>query len=466
MPYEGQFASKSAHSDFLRNPDIKDFLGECEYLTPPSDAEAQNMADRFSEPPQTEAKLPSFVVAVDGSNYESSLDDKLPSTKVGYVQIGALLIDLGEFGSLRVGKFVDPFKVAELQDENSALTFSMPSANIKWGGKTNVRDSFRAALDQQFSGVRTRFSENDPLTSLRSTLFHLASLRPGKLGTGDPHRLRIHKCPTCGGGSDEGILLEDVPNQQKCPYCGADVYPTDCLRIWEEVNDYQSNQIAISRLMLVLEQLIPLHYMRFFYKNAPLLLSEMAFFVDGPLAVFGTPAWMHRSTMIFLQEVNRKLAKHGQPPLTIIGLQKTGQVVDHVTLIDRYIPNNRILAIDDDYRYKFILSGRDPSGNGFGFETYYGQDFIYKTPNGRTFVFALPYPYASKDAPGVDFIREKVKFENYPQLPQALKLITYLESDLYENAVVPIALAHRFTAISFRPGGRVLDLLTRTLLKR
>ncbi|MFH1129741.1 MAG: DNA double-strand break repair nuclease NurA, partial [Pseudomonadota bacterium] len=201
MPYEGQFASKSAHSDFLRNPDIKDFLGGCEYLTPPSDAEAQNMADRFSEPPQTEAKLPSFVVAVDGSSYESSLDDKLPSTKVGYVQIGALLIDLGEFGSLRVGKFVDPFKVAELQDENSALTFSMPSANIKWGGKTNVRDSFRAAVDQQFSGMRTRFSENDPLTSLRSTLFHLASLRPGKLGTGDPHKLRIHKCPTCGGGS-------------------------------------------------------------------------------------------------------------------------------------------------------------------------------------------------------------------------------------------------------------------------
>jgi len=462
MPYEGEFASKSAHSEFLRNPDIQDFLGQCNYLTIPSDKEAQSMADRFSEPPIAEAQLHSFAVAVDGSSYESSLDDKLPSTKVGYIKIGALLIDLESFETLRVGKFVDPFKVAELQDNNSALTFSIPSANIKWGGKTNVRDSFRAAMDQQFSGVRTRFKEDDPLTSLRSTLFHLASLRPGKLGTGEPRRLKIYKCPDCGSGPVE---LEDIPDQQKCSFCGADVYPTDCLRIWEEVNDYQSNQIAISRLMLVLEQLIPLHYMRYFFKNAPLLLSGIAFFVDGPLAVFGAPAWLHRSIMIFLQEVNRKLAKNGQLPLTIIGLQKTGQVVDHVNLIDRYIPNNRILAIDDDYRYKFILSGRDPSGNGFGFETYYGQDFIFKTPSGRTFVFALPYPYASKDTPGVDFIREKVKFENYPQLPQTLKLITYLESDLYENAVVPIALAHRFTAISFQPGGRVLDLLTRNALK-
>ena len=461
MPYEGEYANKAAHSDFLRNPDIKDFLEGCQYLTPPSDKEADAMAAKFTEPPTEDVKLPSFVVAVDGSNYESSLDDKLPSTKVGYVQIGALLINLGEFGSLRVGNFVDPFKVAELQDENSALTFSMPSANIKWGGKTNVRDSFRAAVDQQFSGPRTRFNEDDPRTSLRSTLFHLASLRPGELGTGNPNRLKIHRCPDCGNGP---IEVEDLPEQQKCTFCGADVYPTDCLRIWEEVNDYQSNQVAISRLMLALEQLIPLHYMRYFYKKAPLLLSEMAFFIDGPLAIFGNPAWMHRSIMIFLQEINRKLEKYGQPPLTVIGLQKTGQVVDHVTLIDRFIPKNRILAINDEYRYQYILSGRDPSGQGFGFETYYGQDFIYKTVSGRTFVFALPYPYASKDSPGIDFIKEKIKFENYPQLTKALKLITYLESDLYENAIVPIALAHRFTAISFRPGGRVLDLLTRGAL--
>jgi len=99
------------------------------------------------------------------------------------------------------------------------------------------------------------------------------------------------------------------------------------------------------------------------------------------------------------------------------------------------------------------------------YETYYGQDFIFKTSNGRTFVMALPYPYAAKELPGRDFIKEKIKLENYPNLPQALKLINYLESDLYENAVVPIVLAHRFTAISLKPGGRVLDLLTRKSLQ-
>jgi hypothetical protein len=461
MPYEGEYAGKTSHSEFLRNPDIQTFLDQCEYLTPPSDEEAQAMADNFSVPPVSESGLPSFVIAVDGSNHESSLDDKLPATRVGYIKIGAVLIDLVKYSSLRVGKYVDPFRVAELQDTNAPLTFSVPSANIRWGGRDNVRDSFRAYVDQQFYGQRTRFNENEPFTSLRSTLFHLASIRPGELHTGDPRRLKIFKCPTCGNGPVE---VQDIPDQQVCWSCGSEVFPTDCLRIWEEVSDYQSNQVAISRLMLVLEHLIPIHYIRHFFKNAPLLLSGMVFFVDGPLAIFGTSAWLHRSIMILLQEVNRKLAKYDQLPLTIIGLQKTGQVVDHVNLIDRFVPNNRLLAIDDEYRYKFILSGRDPAGNGFGFETYYGQDFIFKTPNGRTFVFALPYPYPSKDVGGIDFIREKVKFVNYPQLPQALRLINYLESDLYENAVVPIALAHRFTAISLQPGGQVLDLLTKHAL--
>jgi hypothetical protein len=462
MPYQGEFASKTAHAEIIRNPDVAAFLQECAYLTPPSDEESQAVADRFVMPPETdEVKLPSFVIAVDGSNHESSIDDRLPSTKIGYIKIGSVLIDLERYGSLRVGSFVDPFRVAELQDSNSALTFSVPSANIRWGNQPTVRESFRALVDQQFYAARTRFKEDDPFTSLRSTLFHLASRRPGTMYTGDQHKLRVFKCPQCEQGPLE---VEDVPEQQHCPACGAKVYPTDCLRVWEEVQEYQSNQVAMSRLMLVLEHLVPFHYIRYLFKMAPLLLGGMAFFIDGPLAIFGNAAWLHRSFMIFLQEVNHKLTKYNLPPLLVIGLQKTGQVVDHINFVERFVPHNRLFAIDDDYRYKYILPGHEAAHNGFGYETYYGQDFIYKTPTGRTFVFALPYSCASKDEPGVAFIQEKVRFENYPQLPPAIQLINLLESDLYKNAVVPIALAHRYTAISLQPGGKVLDLLTRKAL--
>jgi hypothetical protein len=134
-------------------------------------------------------------------------------------------------------------------------------------------------------------------------------------------------------------------------------------------------------------------------------------------------------------------------------------------LIDRFLPPNRLLPLGDEYRYKYVLSGREPSANGFGDETYYGQDFIFKTPSGRVFVFALPYPYAAKADAGSKFATEKVEIARYASLPQALALICNFESDLYENAVIPIALAHRYTAISLMPGGRVLDLLTKQALQ-
>jgi hypothetical protein len=462
MPYQDEFARKTTQSEFLKNPDVEAFLGECSYLKPPSDEEAEQLASKYNEPPIFDGDLPEYVISVDGSNHESSIDDKLPSTKVGYIKIGAILISLEQFGSLREGKFVDPFRVAELKDKNTSLTFSLPSANIRWGDKDNVRDSFRAILDKQFLSANTRFEENNYYSSLRSTLFHLASRRPGEMNTGDPFKLKIHKCPDCGRGP---IEVEDIEEQQYCSFCRKDVYPTDCLRLWEEVNNYQSNQVVISRLMLILEHLIPIHYMRYFNQKAYLNLTRIAFFIDGPLAIFGNAAWMHRSIMIFIEEINQKLARKGQPPLLVIGLQKTGQVIDHVTLIDKFLPKNRLFAIEDDYRYKYILSNRDPARKTFGFETYYGQDFIFKTATNRKFVFGLPYSFPSKDNPGINFPQEKVKWEHYPHLAKAVKLINHLESDLFKNAVVPIALAHRYTAISLQPGGKVLDILTRRSLE-
>ena len=89
-------------------------------------------------------------------------------------------------------------------------------------------------------------------------MFHLAHLRPGDMSSVDPFHLKIHKCPTCGKGP---LTLEDIEEQQYCEHCGAEVYPSDVLRLWEEVHDYQLNVTAISRLMMILEHLIPIHYM-------------------------------------------------------------------------------------------------------------------------------------------------------------------------------------------------------------
>lgn len=474
MQYEGEFADKASHFDIVKNPEVEAFLNEqCEFIKPPSESEGKAIAAQFIVPPSLdESLLPQRVIATDGSLLETSWDDQLPSTKIGYVKVGSILINLEDFQGLRVrgGRMVDPFKVAALERNKDALTFPLPSANVRFMGKSNVRDGFRAAVDAHLASQKTWLVPSNPKTSLRSTLFKLASMRQGQyagqpIGTGDPSKLRIHKCPDCGQGP---IEVRDIPNQQHCSRCGSEVYPADCLRLWEEVSDYQSNLPVFRRFMLIVEHLLMAHYIRFAYELEGALqsLGELAFFVDGQLAIHGTAAWLHGSLMSYLHDINARLAAQGLERLLIVGLQKSGAVVDHVRLIDRFIPNNRLYAIDDEYRYTYIRTGKDPSGNTFGYETYYGQDFIYKTPSGRVFVFALPYPFGSKHPAGIEFKTAKAEVSRYSELGRALTLIHHFESDLYENALIPVALAHRYTAISLEPGGRVLNLLTNKALEQ
>jgi len=277
--------------------------------------------------------------------------------------------------------------------------------------------------------------------------------------TDSPADLILHRCPN-DGCREQNLLVRDTPDDQFCWACRGPIFPSDCLRIWEAVEEFQPNSEAINRAMMTTEHLLPVHHIRYLAENSLSSLGTTAFFVDGPLAVFGNSAWLHGSIMRFLSEVNERLLAVGHRRIVMIGLQKSGQVVDHAELMSRFLPDDRIFCIDDAYRYKYILSGREEAGNGFGYESYYGQDFIFKTPTGIVFVLGIPHPFPTKHPVDLDFKQAKADIENYDSLATVLALIRHFESDLYKNAIVPIALAHRYTAISLVPGGRVLDVLT------
>jgi hypothetical protein len=462
--------SKTVHSEIIKNPDVAMFLERCEYLVEPTEEEGKRFDEQFQDiSTGVGIELPNNIISVDGSIHESSIDNKLPSTKVGYLKISTLLISLKKYASLRVlnNRYVDPFKVAELKDNNDSLNFALPSANIRWNGKDSVADGFRAVVDECLASVNTRFNADDPKTSLRSTLFHLASRRPDIMATGSSDQLKLHKCPY-PGCEEEHIPVYDVSDSQFCPSCNKEVYPSDCLRLYEEVDECLSNAAVLTRFMNIIEHLLPIHYIRYLFENSKPSLGNMAFFKDGPLAIFGTAAWLHKTIMRYLYEINMDLKQNGYQNILIIGLIKTGQVVDHFNLIGKYVRNAALFSVDDVYRYKYIIASRDPASKGFGSETYFGQDFLYKTRSGRQFVFNLVYPFAVKNESGIDgdFHKKKVLLSNYPDLSKALALIEHFETDLYENAIVPIALAHKYTAISLVPGGKVLDILTRQALER
>lgn len=346
-------------------------------------------------------------------------------------------------------RFVDPFKVADMHRNAQPITYVLPGSNILYRDSKNVRDGFRRAVFDQLTANRREGANRIVLTETLLTL--------------NNNRITIKICPsqTCDA-SIEHLYFTSQNHIHKCPSCGTTVYATDWLRLHEGISDFGDNTSAMTRMMNATEHLLLAAFILELLQNNINALSKIAFVIDGPLAIFGEPAKLHPRMMGLINKVSCKLAELGLDPLLVIGLQKTGGVMDHARLLERFLPNGVLRLVDDDYRNNYITGSDSPSAN-FGNETYYGQDFLFKTERGRIFNFALPYPFENKSAGSTaEFARMKAEMNRYGSLVRrACDLIRHFELDLYDNAIVPVALAHRHASISLVPGGKVLDLLAK-----
>lgn len=451
MPYNRETAGKGGHADFVRNPDVQGFLENCTYLREPSGEEAKDLASRFTPAPMgAPPNLPRYVVASDASKSDTPISDKLPSTQIGFLKVSHVLVDMEKYAGLidPVNRFVDPFKVADMHRAASPVTFTMPGSNIRYRGANNVRDGFRRALFDQLSVDRTENRSGEVLARMLVSLDHGALTLPTN--------------PCCG--ARPGSTFDSATLVQTCAACGSEVYATDFLRLHEGISDFGDNASAMTRMMNAIEHLMLAGFISQVFEAQPQALANIAFVLDGPLGIFGEPAKLSQRMQALIYRVNTRLAEMGLQPMLVLGLQKTGGVMDHALLLERFLPDGVLRVIDDDYRNVYITGGDSPAAN-FGNETYYGQDFLFKTEAGRIFNFAIPYPFQDKTfgGGGRAFAKAKVELARYGTLiERACDLIRHFEMDLYDNSLVPVALAHRHASISLVPGGKVLDLLVRS----
>jgi hypothetical protein len=455
MPYESQHASKSGHIDLVKNPDVQAFLKDCVCMREPSDEEAKSIIASFVEAP-TNGALPEFVIASDASTYSKAISDRFPSTQVGYVKMSMVMVKLKEYCGLTApgSRYVDPFKAAQMHRNADSLAFTLPGSNIRYKGARTVKDGFRLAVFEQYSAKWTS-PKNGPYRLIDTLL----TIHGGEI--------HIETCPSCRQKWEAILVLDKDRLVQQCELCGVSVYATDDLRIHEQITDYGDCGSAITRFMNVTEHLMMSSFIRMMADDNPRTLSQMGFVLDGPLAIFGQPADVHKRLMTLYHSIALKMASLELPPPLILGLQKDGQVMDHarslVPFFDKMsmeqgVKKSYYRVVDDRYRGKYIS---EVSSANFGNETYYGQDFIYRTESGRIFVVGIPYPFANKHN-SEEFAIRKGDISLYSGvLARAFDLIRYFEFDLYSNAIVPVALAHRHASISLVPGGKVLEIMTR-----
>ena len=447
MPYEGEFAGYKPLQRIAETDRVKSLLKKSRVYVPIS-AGAPDLVPRV--PPDAPTALPIFAVAIDGSWAEVDVKNGYPGAKVGYCTVASVLLDLQKVEELDASRPVDPREFRKTE-EASTLDAAMPGCNIVTRTHTSAIDSFGEALYENFHDVFVDVGDGksllDTYEALMKTRANAATACPYSEGSGCEKHISV------------GLGIGSCDCEHRYP-----IYSTDALRIHERFHNHTTNGEAFGEVVQVWERVLMIHLLRWFERRQILdRVSKVAFIVDGPLAMFGHPAWLSPRIKTELQRLNQIVRDATGNDILIIGVEKTGAFVSQFEEIDRtisgepYFPNHSYALLTDDYiKQRIIFSLSDKP---YGKDTYFGRKFFYKAKSGARIVGTLPILDAAQD----DISKDDISL--YPSFGRICDLLDKLVSSRFPNSVGPIITAHSHAAIPLILGTKVLEQLARALIK-
>ncbi len=446
MPYDGEYATYRPLHRISECQRVKGLLSRSKLL----EAARATYAPEPAEAPPQVATLPRFILAVDGSYAEVDVKNGYPGAKVGYCTAASVLLDLHLIGELDANRPVDPVEFRKTE-QAASVDAALPGSNVVTRRQASARASFREELYDLFTDIVV---DEDDRTNLLSTYEALLALKP----TANPQSCPYKESHGCTGefAVSSGCTA--------CPICGRPVYSTDALRIHERFRDIGTNGEAFGLVMQVIERLLVIHFLRCFERRRLLeRLTSLAFFIDGPLAAFGPPAWLSAAISRELKRLNQKVQAASGQDLLILGIEKTGAFVQHFEEIDQtetpgqqlFSPRQYMLVTDGYIKERILHSD---SHKRYGEDTYFGRKFFYKAQSGARIVASIPFLSDAQDTIDSDDV------SLYPQFATVCTLLDRVVSSRYANAVSPLIAANAQAAIPLQLGSKVLTQLARALL--
>lgn len=462
MPYPQERASRIGHVPTAQSPAVVDAMKRWETpsLTTDDPVHITSRLVPLDDLPRDKRPDPSFTIAFDGSNQEVEARAGYPSVRVGFLQIAGVYVDIVRFlGANRTGLV----NARELEKAQITQTVNsvLPGSNVYLKGTTGI-DTWRAEFTRAFTeaGITdfgTKFTLADALMTIHG--------RPGAPAA----ELTVSKCPTCGssGMPEQTVTLAGGTCSE--PLCGKPLHLTDVLRIYEEYTKDGENIRTLNLSMNIAERLLLISYIDGFYRRDAAGLSQGLFITDGPLAVYGTTAPMKSGFLQYWEQLCADLDSRDIAPPLLVGIEKTGNFVDHAHAIGEHIPSGHVMMLDTPYINEHI--NNDEPDHFYGKDEFYGRRFFYKTTTGEMLVVTVPRvpsgrPY-EKPLQRMDGSFNPIPSENfasYPTLRATLEALDLLQTRLYPNAVIPVALAHSASSLPLGTGRSVLTLLAQQSL--
>lgn len=432
-------ASKSSHSNIIKDLSVIDFLKKCNLPKISSEVEIREQDKTVLS---RDNKNPiRYILAVDGGYSEVPVKKEFPSSLICFFQFGALFFKLSDLEHIAVKPFIDPEDIAKLK-EIQRLELVLPTKNIYLTNENSLIDSVRKTV---FDFFLNNPCDDKFIDTLRWLIFE-EYLSPSL------SEYQLANCPFCG--TNEIIIkksdLKDYSTN--CNKCNEKILLTDVFRLHEAVDNEIGAGGILGYLTNLLEQFLIIHLIRIILEVQPALLNEILFIKDGPLAFFGQTANMHKPMR---KLINFLLAKHN---IYLAGLEKSGAFVEHADEIASRLTPGQILLLNNDYIYKYIISGKADSSQPYARSSYYGAKLIYKSLDERIYVATLP----TKD--------EKVvlhpKKTDFANIDVILSNIEKLRCDMYDSSLIPVALANRLVSLSNHPSSVILEKFAKKIIKK
>lgn len=451
-----EWASKVNHTHIINDPIVKKYLDNCSYPKDVTEEDKDKVRGLIHSVEDVDNPI-EHILAVDGGYTTVEVNKSFPSSELAFFQFGALLFDKKDLTNLSVKPFIFPEDMQKLQTLKR-FKLVLPIKNINYKNQSSLTNAFRKTLYDffmDFEGVCL-------METLDWLIFEKYQKNPL-----DNYMLGSNPNKKDGKGNIE-LIRKNMTKDYKFKHEDGDIYLTDIFRFHEVIDDDLGAAGVLGYVTRLIEQIIIINTIKEIYHLKPALLNKFLFIADGPLSFSGQTANMHKS----VRGLCNFLIESEKYNLYLVGVEKSGAFVEHAHKVSLkevpshiedskvdskdeittgyvgYLKRNNYLIPSNEYIYTYITIG-NPSYMKYGSTSYYSGKVLFHSKGGQVIVVSIP----TEDS---NVIMNPTK-DKYTNIDVILKNIELLKCDMYDNSLVPIALANKLVSLANHPSQVLLD---------
>ena len=437
--------SRISHSYIVNDDEVKKYLSECEIPVETKDVKLnESLKHNITFP---EVNTIEYIIAVDGESTTIPVKKRFPSSLITFLQFGSLLIKSSDLDTMEAKPFISPSDINKLK-KIEREKFVLPTKNVSLKKGIDFKNTVREAIHNFFK--RNHSGSSSLLETVYWLIFEVYN------PTSHKESYNLSQCPHCGT-KDINLLKEKIviPNYAwECTHekCKREILITDVFRLFEKVDPDLGAIGIISYLESLTETFLIIHTIKFLLELQEGLIDNFLFVKDGPLSFGGETANMHKPMHDLLNYLSLK------NKINLIGVETSGPFVDHAKQIEDQLDSGQVFLLNNEHIYTYIQVGNHKEQQ-YGSSSYYSGKFIYKSMEGRLYVLTLP-------------VANHKTYYNQPEIndlkniQEILMTIDKLKCDIYENALIPVAIANKLISLTNHPSTEILQRFAKKTMNR